>query len=117
MSITKLFVVFLFGFSTAAKADCYIRQEPILVEALVTYPYLGTRSYRVKYWEGSVEERSGYWEERRFSRRWVDTSIIHALENSNLDERIDNEKLLRHMSRKEMRQEWQRLLDRCGYEN
>ncbi len=115
--------------STPGQTVCRILQKPELVEGLFTFPYLGTRSYRVKFWNGSIEienstihtyvnriiNRCGGWLVDKTYANTVESSSTRInLENPNLDEKIENERHLAPISRREMEKKWSELLETCG---
>jgi hypothetical protein len=115
--------------SAPGQTECRILQKPELVEGLFTFPYLGTRSYRVKYWKGSVVVESstmhtyvnriinrcgGWLVDKTYGNTVEYNSTTINLENQNLDEKIENEKLLAPISRREMEKKWSELLEKCG---
>ncbi len=116
--------------SEPAGATCQIVQEPELSEGLFTFPYLGTRSYRVRYWKAEavqVQYTTSTFVSRTYDRcrGWLvdkdygtETSSVSrrfVLENPNLDERIDDEGKLLPVSEDAMKALWKKALDRCGY--
>lgn len=118
------------GSSPGTAGRCSITQQPTLEEGLYTFPYLGTRSYRVKFWKASAVVSSsvrrtyvtriinrcyGWLVDKEYKEEWIDTSTSYSLENTNLDERIDDESKLLPMSETEMQLKWQELLRRCGH--
>jgi len=118
------------GSRPGPSGQCRITQQPTLEEGLYTFPYLGTRSYRVKFWKASVVVPSsmrmsyvtriinrcyGWLVDKEYKEESIDTSTSYSLENTNLDERIDDESKLLPMSEADMQVKWQELLRKCGH--
>ncbi len=114
--------------SDSFQTTCTVVQRPHLVKGLFTFPYLGTRSYEVQYWEGIllkqrsyvsrylqvvVNRCSGetlssqeYWVPQVFSERF-------ELTNSNTSEFIRKKSELAPMTEAQMRKEWKKFSAGC----
>lgn len=114
----------------AGGAACSIVQSPELVEGLFTFPYLGTRSCRVRYWKAEAvqvqlyrhsyvtrifDRCRGWLVDKDYSSEVTSSSVSFKIANPNLDEKIEDEAKLLPVSREEMEVLWQKTLDRCGY--